>query len=180
MASPFIDNFSNASKTDTDGLQSNSLWIVVKSLKVNSENRIYKLSQGDYVKLGRIRFRIKEFSNKHDPTLVNLNQSPQKIPSKEEKKAKAALKPEIKTRVSQFLCRICLSDLDDEDNPFITPCKCAGSMQFIHIRCLQQWLQSKLQIKQTYCSVSFVWKSFECELCKSTYPGIFFYLSFCL
>ena len=79
---------------------------------------------------------------------------------------------DIKTRVSQLLCRICLSDLDEEDNPFITPCKCSGSMQFIHIRCLQQWLKCKLQIKQTYCSISFVWKSFECELCKTTYPGI--------
>lgn len=138
----------------------------MKSLKVNVENRIFKLSQGDYIKLGRIRFRIKEFSNKFDSSLELNN-----IGEKNAGKSKIMIKPEIKTRISQLLCRICLSDLDDEDNPFITPCKCAGSMQFIHIRCLQQWLQSKLQIKQTYCSMSFVWKSFECELCKTTFPG---------
>lgn len=40
-------------------------------------------------------------------------------------------------------CRICLEDSDEQDNPFITPCKCAGSMKFIHINCLREWLDSK-------------------------------------
>lgn len=30
-------------------------------------------------------------------------------------------------------CRICLDDTEEEENPFITPCKCAGSMKFIHL-----------------------------------------------
>ena len=30
-------------------------------------------------------------------------------------------------------CRICLDDTEEEGNPFITPCKCAGSMKFIHL-----------------------------------------------
>jgi len=40
-------------------------------------------------------------------------------------------------------CRICLDDMEEEDNPFITPCKCAGSMKFIHLKCLREWLDSK-------------------------------------
>ena len=36
-------------------------------------------------------------------------------------------------------CRICLDDLDDVNNPFITPCKCDGSMKFIHLNCLREW-----------------------------------------
>lgn len=36
-------------------------------------------------------------------------------------------------------CRICLDDVEEEDNPFITPCKCAGSMRFIHLKCLREW-----------------------------------------
>lgn len=33
-------------------------------------------------------------------------------------------------------CRICLGDGDEEDNPFITPCKCDGTMKCIHVKCL--------------------------------------------
>ena len=40
-------------------------------------------------------------------------------------------------------CRICLDEFDDEFNPFITPCKCSGSMKFIHLKCLRKWLDSK-------------------------------------
>lgn len=37
----------------------------------------------------------------------------------------------------QSTCRICLGDNDEPDNPFITPCKCDGTMKCIHIKCLQ-------------------------------------------
>ena len=69
ISSSMIDQQINKKLQEIDGLQANSLWIVVKSLKVNAENRIFKLSHGDYIKLGRIRFRIKEFSNKFDSSL---------------------------------------------------------------------------------------------------------------
>lgn len=36
-------------------------------------------------------------------------------------------------------CRICLDEGETEDNPFITPCKCSGSMKFIHLECLREW-----------------------------------------
>lgn len=182
LTSSLIERHRQNHKTaEFDGLNVNNLWIVVRSLKVNAENRVFKLSSGDFIKLGRIRFRIKELSNKHDPNLANeappqKNNTLTKI-NNNSNNNKPVL--DIKTRVSQLLCRICLSDLDEDDNPFITPCKCAGSMQFIHIRCLQQWLKSKLQVKQTFCSISFVWKNFECELCKTTYPGKITFLYIC-
>jgi E3 ubiquitin-protein ligase DOA10 len=40
-------------------------------------------------------------------------------------------------------CRICLEDIEEPDNPFITPCKCTGSVKFIHLKCLREWLDSK-------------------------------------
>jgi E3 ubiquitin-protein ligase DOA10 len=54
---------------------------------------------------------------------------------------KGGLKDNTKTVAveSGKACRICLDDMDDDDNPFITPCKCAGSMKFIHLSCLREW-----------------------------------------
>ena len=41
---------------------------------------------------------------------------------------------------------------------------------FIHLTCLQEWLKSKLTIKQQGNTVSYTWKNFECELCKEKLP----------
>ena len=40
-------------------------------------------------------------------------------------------------------CRICLDDEETPDNPFLTPCKCIGSVRFIHLDCFRSWLSSK-------------------------------------
>ena len=54
----------------------------------------------------------------------------------------------------------------------ISPCKCDGTMKFIQIECLREWLNSKSSFKEsspsgvkTYC-----WKALECELCKVRFP----------
>ena len=42
-------------------------------------------------------------------------------------------------------CRICLDEEEDvaTGNVFITPCKCTGSMKYIHLNCLRNWTDSK-------------------------------------
>lgn len=42
-----------------------------------------------------------------------------------------------------MVCRICLSEDSDMENPLISPCKCSGTMKFIHLDCLKEWLNSK-------------------------------------
>ena len=48
-------------------------------------------------------------------------------------------------------CRICFSEETNsltEDFKFITPCKCKGTSQFIHVSCLKEWLASKRVVKK--------------------------------
>jgi hypothetical protein len=52
------------------------------------------------------------------------------------------------------ICRICF-EAQADDNLLITPCKCTGSVKFIHEECLKAWLLSK----QTDL------KTVTCELC---------------
>ncbi|XP_067839113.1 E3 ubiquitin-protein ligase MARCHF1-like [Heptranchias perlo] len=49
------------------------------------------------------------------------------------------------------VCRICHCEGDD-DGPLITPCRCTGTLRFVHQACLHQWIKSS----DTRC----------CELCK--------------
>ncbi|TKS68397.1 E3 ubiquitin-protein ligase MARCH8 [Collichthys lucidus] len=55
------------------------------------------------------------------------------------------------TPSSQDICRICHCEGDDE-YPLIMPCRCTGSLGFVHQACLNQWIKSS----DTRC----------CELCK--------------
>ncbi|KAF1407662.1 E3 ubiquitin-protein ligase MARCH1, partial [Spheniscus humboldti] len=52
---------------------------------------------------------------------------------------------------TQDICRICHCEGDDE-SPLITPCRCTGTLRFVHQACLHQWIKSS----DTRC----------CELCK--------------
>lgn len=56
------------------------------------------------------------------------------------------------------------------ENPLISPCKCDGTMKYIHALCLKEWLASKWTLKENGFSCSYYWKSLECELCKTTFP----------
>jgi hypothetical protein len=70
------------------------------------------------------------------------------------------------------MCRICLSEEDPatrNENPLINPCSCTGSLKFIHLTCLKEWLEGKKHKKETQIVNSYIWKSLECELCKNGY-----------
>ena len=68
----------------------------------------------------------------------------------------------------QVICRICLSE-EDASNLLISPCSCTGSMKFIHLDCLKEWLEGKKHMKETPVVNSYIWKNLECEICKASY-----------
>ena len=52
----------------------------------------------------------------------------------------------------------------------ITPCKCSGSMSFIHYKCLKKSIEINI-IKKVESNFKFYsWKNYECEICKTEYP----------
>lgn len=57
------------------------------------------------------------------------------------------------------ICKICHLNAKDED-PLITPCKCSGTMQFIHCKCLMRWLEISKKKSR---------KPLACELCMYQY-----------
>lgn len=71
------------------------------------------------------------------------------------------------------MCKICLSE-EEDNNPLISPCNCTGSMKFIHVGCLKEWLEGKKHMKETPFVNSYIWKNLECEICKSPYADMVF------
>ena len=75
------------------------------------------------------------------------------------------------------ICRICyMEEIDKKINPLIKPCKCSGSMKYIHYECLLHWLKTKVLINNnSYCDNGFFTiyslNLIECELCKNHLPN---------
>jgi hypothetical protein len=92
--------------------------------------------------------------------------------SEKDKEEKEEGKKTLSVCSNDIKCRICLGEESTKENPIISsPCKCSGSVKFIHKNCLQLWLDSKiLKHKSQLCS-SYYWKEFECDVCKTKYSG---------
>lgn len=76
-----------------------------------------------------------------------------------------------KGKTAEKICRICLGgdgdeSEDNEDNPLFSPCICNGTMKYVHLECMQQWIHNKRHSKETELVKSYNWKFLECELCK--------------
>ena len=68
------------------------------------------------------------------------------------------------------LCRICLGEEGTEEDPFISPCNCSGTMKFIHLNCLREWLANKRTERTSPNARIYSWRNLFCELCKEDFP----------
>ncbi|GIX64609.1 FHA domain protein, putative [Babesia caballi] len=71
----------------------------------------------------------------------------------------------------QKMCRICLED--EELGPLIIPCKCKGSMGYVHLECIRTWVQGRLKVKdgEGKSQFSYFLRNLRCELCGVPYPS---------
>lgn len=76
----------------------------------------------------------------------------------------------LEAKTQKDMCRICYRTDSDFENPLVAPCKCTGSMRYIHLQCLQSAIASKCSIAQNNNFTLITWKNFDCEICLSEYP----------
>lgn len=156
-------------------------WIVIGKTKFSSKNNqsYFKLREGDIIKFGKVMFKLREIKNEilNQNTLNQLSESNNNnnehhnsINEDNDKLCKQILIINSKNQM-QKSCRICLLEEETNDNPLINICGCIGSVRFIHLDCLRQWLRSKVTIKKNDYTTSYFYKAFQCELCKFIIPG---------
>ena len=84
---------------------------------------------------------------------------------------------EINKNKNKKICRICyMEEMDKKTNPLIKPCKCSGSMKYIHYECLLHWLKTKVLISKNIYNNNGFFSIYsldliECELCKNQLPN---------
>lgn len=55
---------------------------------------------------------------------------------------------------NEILCKICHCSCDD-NGPYIHPCKCNGTLKYIHVECLNEWIKLTKTKKCSICNYSF-------------------------
>ena len=137
------------------------LWVVIRSLKEG-----YVIKRHDIIKLGRMKFRVKEFRTENEYFEDHDNQQSPHPGFEEDYEV-------VRATDSEHVCRFCWTSEQDDSNPLFACCKCDGSVKWIHYMCVKMWVQTKVNEKKgpSHCTLN--WKNFECELCKTPYPYTF-------
>ncbi|CAD8058606.1 unnamed protein product [Paramecium sonneborni] len=120
-------------------------------LAVRSVNK-YPLNINDIFRLGKLTFRISSmsFNSQNEPELLNHSRAD-----------------------SNEQCRICLGN-NQILNPLLNPCKCSGSLKYIHLECMKRWLKEFTSVsRSSEKSETYLWKQLKCEICQESYKVIF-------
>ena len=159
------------------------------------------IKEGDIIKLGRLRLKFDKinFSKnnlKTDNNLITSRASNTMINTMQmttsndlfmninnnisEEITKNNLFIEVekdKESTEKIYCRLCYQEESTILDPLLCPCKCKGSMRYIHYSCLKKSIMQKIQIRNEKYFDIYFFKSYNCEICLETYPKYIKYKS---
>ena len=145
------------------------IWLPLCAM--NTKLNHYVLRQGDVIKLGKVELKVREIrlEGAHSKPLSCLISN---ASSNCNTKVNDNHRINSSASGSKRICRICFGE-DETHSPLVNPCECKGGVKYVHLHCLQEWLQTKCSPKQgdnsSYCSVV-TYNKIECELCKTVLP----------
>ena len=135
-------------------IQAKKLWTVVKEMGQ------YVLTEGDVIKLGRFKLRVRQLC-------TGPNDDPVRPDVAGNDSSMALVAPK---EADGMPCRICLLEGSGSDeDPLIEACNCRGSIQYVHLGCLRYWINGRLCLSDS-SKHAYLFRQLACELCKSNYP----------
>eukprot|EP00929_Paragymnodinium_shiwhaense_P024308 TRINITY_DN14999_c0_g2_i1.p1 TRINITY_DN14999_c0_g2~~TRINITY_DN14999_c0_g2_i1.p1 ORF type:complete len:433 (+),score=70.96 TRINITY_DN14999_c0_g2_i1:76-1374(+) len=146
----------------TQSSSSKKLWLVVRDL----QNGSHRLSEGDTIKLGRFKFRVRQMV----ASAVGGAQPELRLDDGEKSVCVANPPVQEGQDLAKISCRICLLEGPAEDDPLVTPCQCKGSIEYVHLGCLRHWIKGRLNLSEASASC-YYFRPLTCELCKAVYPS---------
>jgi hypothetical protein len=167
----FIDRTRRIHGDEVPDQKSHRLWLVVRSLESSvtglgedssqASSAGHVLQEEDVFKLGRSRFQVRQIVTKADPNAT--------FQLDETSSSCHACRPEtIGVDGDKPVCRICLMEGVEDDDVFLQPCGCKGSVQSVHMSCLKYWIGSRMNTGRP--DGTFFYQPLACELCKVDYP----------
>ena len=168
----------------------NKVYILANSINCNNINDDnyygYELNEGDIIKIGRFKIKVrkiklnnkidikeKDENEKSENKSILKEEEPKTDSNKKERINRIGKLKRIKNEDDEKQCRICFTNNEDI-SPLISPCSCTGSSKYIHLQCLQQWLQSKIKLNYKEINENLIsaykYQPAQCEICKEYMP----------
>lgn len=151
--------------TNSSSSSNKRLWLVVK----DSETKGRALAENDIMKLGRFKFRVRQMVG----ATGEATQPELKLEERDGTCPPCRTDDPEDMEISKTApCRICLMEGSGDEgdyDPLIRPCKCKGSIAYVHLGCLRHWIKGRLNFSDGQNGTYF-YRSLACELCKHTYP----------
>ena len=150
----------------------NTTWFLLKKAFLEERMNDYNIKEGDIIRIGRITIKIKKIkfyhnNKKDDDISIHTNLKEVGIVPKYKMSSLIDKKENSKYKI----CRICYLEEETSANPLIQPCVCSGSMKYIHLNCLKQWIHTSIFVKidgNQDCFI-YLYRTPECELCKTKF-----------
>lgn len=134
-------------------LNQEQMFLVVRSLKHNNEKIDYEIQERDILKIGRVKFAVKEIGYSADSQAMDVDQK--RDPDVERghssnsvftdtndedfedfEEVDAIMDGDANNDDTEQRCRFCWNSAADKVNPLMIYCHCAGSVKYIHFHCL--------------------------------------------
>lgn len=78
----------------------------------------------------------------------------------------------------ELCCRVCrLSQVDDPSRVLFSPCRCSGSIRYVHQDCLELWLQQSRKDRCELCSSVYIFQAEYAEGSPAVVPPILLFKS---
>ena len=166
-----FNNFDDDENTDEEKLNDNS----------DTENDKINVTENNNVNMKKLLNKNKE-KDKNEDKDKKIEEKEKKENDKELISSNISVELEKNSEINKKnknkkICRICyIEEIDKTKNPLIKPCKCSGSMKYIHYECLLHWLKTKLLISKNIYNNNGFFSIYsldliECELCKNNLPN---------
>ena len=144
--------------------------------KLFNKDELYEIQEEDIIKIGHLRLKFDKIFFKDE------NEENKNLLNDDKKGSSISLEENINNNISgkniiyntepneTHNCRICYQREINKNDPLICPCKCYGSMKFVHLSCLKNNINIKIHKKHEKCYDIYLYQNYNCEICLSTFP----------
>lgn len=119
------------------------LWKVTKNPLSNV------IKEGQYLKFGRKTFKVKALVKDLGNIMILANTNVLNVSCYDD----------------ETVCRLCLTK-NEENNPFVSPCGCKGSIKYAHIKCFQNFIRPHIVVSEKGRCVKYTVRNLMCEISK--------------
>ena len=144
--------------------------------KLFNKEELYEIQEEDIIKIGHLRLKFDKIyfkdENKENKNILNDDNFGSSISIDQNNNNNISENNFIHdTEPNEtHYCRICYQREINKNDPLICPCKCYGSMKFVHLSCLKNSINIKIHKKHEKYYDIYLYQNYNCQICLSTFP----------